>query len=31
MSNSVLNSLITHMATELAHEGIGFGKTKLVK
>ena len=31
MSNIVLNSLITHIATELADKGIGFGKTKLVK
>lgn len=31
MPNYILNSLITHIATELAHEGIGFGKTKLVK
>ena len=31
MPNSILNSLITHIATELAREGIGFGKTKLVK
>ena len=31
MSNTVLNSLITHIATELADMGIGFGKTKLVK
>ena len=31
MSNIVLNSLITHIATELSDKGIGFGKTKLVK
>ena len=31
MSNIILNSLITHIATELADKGIGFGKTKLVK
>ena len=31
MPNYILNSLITHIATELAHEGIGFGKTKPVK
>ena len=31
MSNTVLNSLITHIATKLADMGIGFGKTKLVK
>lgn len=31
MSNPILNSLMTHIITELAREGIGFGKTKLVK
>ena len=31
MSNPILNSLITHITTKLADEGIGFGKTKLVK